>query len=165
MSLRLRDGRALTKWQAIKTVRPQTIQQTEASLHCVNCSQHVSRGGGVNDDISGFLPGSITHFLVRPSCLSGNEEFGVASRSVINHSRFQSLTVLDRTAQAFPPIPMLIRMQACQLSFLLALNAKVDRVCIRMSGYFFEKDKFARSRAVMFINLKSLQLLRKCRSL
>src|SRR5260363_75415 len=70
---------------------------------------------------------------------------------------------MDRTAQAFPPIPMLIRMQACQLSFLLALNAKVDRVCIRMSGYFFEKDKFARSRAVMFINLKSLQLLRKRR--
>src|SRR5260364_238940 len=44
LSLRLRDGRALAKWQAIKTVRPQTIQQTEASLHCVNCSQHVSRG-------------------------------------------------------------------------------------------------------------------------
>src|SRR5260364_65926 len=72
---------------------------------------------------------------------------------------------MDRTAQAFPPIPMLIRMQACQLSFLLALNAKVDRVCIRMSGYFFEKDKLTRSRSVMFINLKSLQLLRKCRSL
>src|SRR5260364_19504 len=105
--------------------------------------------GGVNDDISGFLPGSITHFLVRPSCLSGNEEFGVASRSVINHSRFQSLTVLW--------------IEQHKLSFLLALNAKVDRVCIRMSGYFFEKDKFARSRAVMFINLKSLQLLRKCR--
>src|SRR5260363_477182 len=72
---------------------------------------------------------------------------------------------MDRTAQAFPPIPMLIRMQACQLSFLRALNEKGDRVCIRMSGYFFEKDKFARRRAVMFINLKSLQLLRKCRSL
>src|SRR5260363_219482 len=72
---------------------------------------------------------------------------------------------MDRTAQAFPTIPMLIRMQACQLSFLLALNAKVDRVCIRMSGYFFEKDTLTRSRSVMFINLKSLQLLRKCRSL
>src|SRR5260363_286358 len=33
--------------------------------------------GGVNDDMSGFLPGSITHVLVRPSCLSGNEEFGI----------------------------------------------------------------------------------------
>src|SRR5260364_173470 len=48
---------------------------------------------------------------------------------------------MDRTAQAFPPIPMLIRMQACQLSFLLALNAKVDRVCIRMSGYFFREGQ------------------------
>src|SRR5260363_402699 len=74
-------------------------------------------------------------------------------------------SVMDRTAHAFPPIPMLIRMQACQLSFLLALNAKVDRFCIRMSGYFFEKDKLTRSRSVMFINLKSLQLLRKCRSI
>src|SRR5260364_159298 len=27
--------------------------------------------------MSGFLPGSITHVLVRPSCLSGNEEFGI----------------------------------------------------------------------------------------
>src|SRR5260363_68377 len=120
--------------------------------------------GGVNDDMSGFLPGSITHVLVRPSCLSGNEEFGIGKSKHIMLAICLCNYKVDGTrrpcssACAREIIRLLINKRF--LAFLRAQDTSARRFSARFSHGFevFQKD-VAVSVDALLVVLKSRNVM------
>src|SRR5260364_137446 len=114
--------------------------------------------------MSGFLPGSITHVLVRPSCLSGNEEFGIGKSKHIMLAICLCNYKVDGTrrpcssACAREIIRLLINKRF--LAFLRAQDTSARRFSARFPHGFevFQKD-VALSVDALLVVLKSRNVM------